>query len=884
MKYQQYKYNIMDRIKSIKQLYRIIILLFFVFLSSGITAQNKEKKISIQNKSISIKDAFFEIEQQTGYSIAYEQPALELSKKISLFLKEADIDKVLTHILKDEQYTYKKNGYHIIIFPSILKEAPNIPQNEKPVQTIRGTVIDSKSNTPVEFATVSILAHPSLGAITDSLGQFQIKNVPVGRYNIQTSYMGYSTNIINEVLVTSSKEIHLDISLNENVHLLNEIVVHPEVKKAEPVNPMAITGGRMISMEEASRFANGFDDPARLSSAFAGVAGDVGTNAIAIRGNSPQYTQWRLEGVEIPNPTHFADITGLGGGILSALSTQVIGNSDFYNGAFPAEYNNALSGVFDMHMRNGNNQKYEHAFQVGLMGIDLASEGPISKKQGSSYLFNYRLSTTSLASGGQSNLKYQDLSFKLNFPTKKAGTFSIWGLGLIDRNKADAEERSEWETQADRQSAENKIEKLVGGITHKYFIDENTYLRSSLSATYSKDRISADQETLDGQSIHVGDIQNRKWDILFNSYINKKFSSKHTNRSGISISGLNYDLDYKVSPNFGLDKPMEQISKGNGKSMVLSAFSSSVVDISRHVTASIGISTQYFALNDNWSVEPRLALKWKPVNNHFFSVAYGLHSRREKLDYYFIEQDIDGKKSTNKYLDFSKAHHISFSYDWNIKSNLHVKIEPYYQYLYNIPVETNSSFSLINYENFYLDRILINKGVGKNYGIDITLEQYMTNGFYYMLTGSLFKSKYKGGDNTWRNTRMDRSFLLNALAGKEWMVGKRKQNMFSVNARLFFHGGDRYTPVDEEKTNEEHDIIFDESKAFSKKFSPVLNGDISVNYRINKRKLSHEFSLKLLNVGIRTGMHFYQYNEKTNKIKKEDGTGLIPNISYKLYF
>lgn len=153
-----------------------------------------------------------------------------------------------------------------------------------------------------------------------------------------------------------------------------------------------------------------------------------------------------------------------------------------------------------------------------------------------------------------------------------------------------------------------------------------------------------------------------------------------------------------------------------------------------------------------------------------------------------------------------------------------------------------------------------------------------------MLTGSLFKSKYKGGDNTWRNTRMDRSFLLNALAGKEWMVGKRKQNMFSVNARLFFHGGDRYTPVDEEKTNEEHDIIFDESKAFSKKFSPVLNGDISVNYRINKRKLSHEFSLKLLNVGIRTGMHFYQYNEKTNKIKKEDGTGLIPNISYKLYF
>lgn len=884
MKYQQYKYNIMNRIKSIKQLYRIIIFLFFVFISSGAVSQTNEKKISIQNGSISLKEAFSQIEEQTGYSIAYEQLTLDLNKKISLSLENADIDKALTHILNEGQYTYKITGYHIIISPSTGEKKPVKRKTDKPTQTIRGIVIDSKTNAPIEYATVRVLKSSSLGAVTDSLGQFSIKEVPVGRYDIQTSYMGYNTHIINEVLVTSSKEIHLDILLNENIHRLNEVVVLPEVKKAEPVNPMAITGGRMISMEEASRFANGFDDPARLSASFAGVAGDVGSNAIAIRGNSPQFTQWRLEGVEIPNPTHFADLAGLGGGILSALSTQVIGNSDFYNGAFPAEYSNALSGVFDIHMRNGNNQKYEHAFQVGLLGIDLASEGPISKKQRSSYLFNYRFSTTTLATGGDANMKYQDLSFKLHFPTKNAGVFSFWGLGLIDRNKADAEERSNWETQVDRQSAKNNMEKLVGGITHKYFIDDNTYLRSSLSATYSKDHILADQETIDDKLVHVGDIQNKKWDIIFNSYINKKFSSTHTNRSGITITGLNYDLDYKASPNFGLDKPMEQISKGNGKSMVVSAFSSSAVNINRYITAALGLTTQYFALNNNWSVEPRIALKWKPADKHSLSIAYGLHSRREKLDYYFIEQEVDGKKATNKYLNFSKAHHLGLSYDWNIKSNLHLKIEPYYQYLYNIPVEEYSSFSLINHQDFYLDRILINKGTGENYGIDVTLEQYMTNGFYYMLTGSVFKSRYKGGDNIWRNTRMDRGYLFNALAGKEWMVGKRKQNMFSVNARLFFHGGDRYTPVDENKSNEEHEIIFDESQAFSKKFKPVLNGDISVNYRMNKRKVSHEFSLKMLNVGIHTGMHFYQYNEKTNKIKKEDGTGLIPNISYKLYF
>ena len=155
----------------------------------------------------------------------------------------------------------------------------------------------------------------SLGSTTDSLGRFRIDNVPVGRCNIQTSYVGYNTNIFNEIPVTSSKEVYMEITLDENIHSLAEVVIQPEIKKDKPLNAMAITGGRMISMEEAGRFANGFDDPARLSSAFAGVAGDVGTNAVAIRGNSPQFTQWRLEGVEIPNPTHFADLTGLGGGL-----------------------------------------------------------------------------------------------------------------------------------------------------------------------------------------------------------------------------------------------------------------------------------------------------------------------------------------------------------------------------------------------------------------------------------------------------------------------------------------------------------------------------------------------------------------------------------------
>lgn len=875
----------MNRITINKETDKILLFLFFAFLSLNATAQNDRKPITIQNKNISLQEAFTEIEQQTGYSIAYELSAVDVKRKISLSLESQSIDKALAQILKDTRYSYKITGYHIIITPSGNElQKSTKEKTEKPTQTVRGIVLDSKTNAPIEFATVRIMNVGSLGSTTDSLGRFRIDNVPVGRCNIQTSYVGYNTNIFNEIPVTSSKEVYMEITLDENIDSLAEVVIQPEIKKDKPLNAMAITGGRMISMEEAGRFANGFDDPARLSSAFAGVAGDVGTNAVAIRGNSPQFTQWRLEGVEIPNPTHFADLTGLGGGFLSALSTQVIGNSDFYNGAFPSEYSNALSGIFDMQIRNGNNQKYEHTFQLGILGIDLASEGPISRKHGSSYIFNYRFSTTSLATGNDMNLKYQDLSFKLNFPTRKAGTFSIWGIGLIDRYKPEAIDRDEWETQGDRQSGNTAFDKAAGGLTHKYLINADTYIRSSLAATYSKDRTRADQITEDDKLVHVGDIRNSKWDIVFNSYLNKKFNSNHINRTGITVTGLQYDLDYKISPNFGLDIPMEQISKGNGGSCVLSAYSSSVINLSNHLTTSLGITAQYFTLNKNWTVEPRAALKWSFNPKHALALAYGLHSRREKLDYYFVEQEANGKTESNRYLDFSKAHHFGLTYDWNINSYMHLKVEPYYQYLFRIPVEENSSFSIINHQSFYLDRILKNRGSGVNYGIDITLEQYMKNGFYYMITASLFKSKYKAGDNIWRNTRLDKNYLLNILAGKEWMVGRNKQNVLSLNGRIFFQGGDRYTPVDEGKSMIEHDIKFDETRAYSKKFDPSINGDISFSYRINKKKISHEFSIKMLNVGMRTGMHFYQYNEKTHKIEKKDGSGLIPNISYKIYF
>src|SRR5690606_28857332 len=220
---------------------------------------------------------------------------------------------------------------------------------------------------------------------------FMLDEVPIGRYTITVSRMGYETAVVKEVLVGSARAVYLDIGLAQSPIALDEVTVGPNVDKAGSLNDMALLGAQMFSVEEARRFAGGMDDPARLVSAYAGVATpSVSNNGISVRGNAPALLQWRLEGVEIPNPNHFADLDVLGGGFLSALSANVLGNSDFFSGAFPAAYNNAVSGVFDMKLRNGNNQNYEHVFQLGILGIDFASEGPISRKNRSSYLINYR--------------------------------------------------------------------------------------------------------------------------------------------------------------------------------------------------------------------------------------------------------------------------------------------------------------------------------------------------------------------------------------------------------------------------------------------------------------------------------------------------------------
>lgn len=755
-------------------------------------------------------------------------------------------------------------------------------------QKIKGKIVDSFSQEPIAGATVVIInSNPVLGTTSDIDGNFIIKNVPIGRYDLKISYLGYETVIKPEVIVTSAKEVVLTISLIESMYALDEIVMKPKTIKEKPINRMATVSARMLSVEEANRYAGGFDDPARLASSFPGVASSVGNNAIVIRGNTPRFLQWKIEGVEIPNPNHFADLGAFGGGGLTALSSNLLANSDFFTGAFPAEYNNAISGVFDIKMRNGNSEEYEHSFEVGAIGIDFASEGPLSKKNDASYLVNYRYSTLGLVSSmlpeDAQGTNYQDLSFKLNMPTQKTGLFSIWGIGLIDKSGTTPE------TEIDNQNyyqdiEEQKAKQYMGafGINHKLWFENGAYLNSTLALSTNGLNLVTDRLDSSSKLQPENKINNQNYNITFKSFLNKKISSNHINKTGITIRGLGYDLSLKEKTDN--TNNLNTIVSESGFSALISAYTSSSFSF-KNWQLNTGLNTQLFTLNNSFTLEPRVGASYLFNKSDKISFGYGLHSRIEPLNIYFAKTINSNFLQANKELGFSKAHHFVLAYDWNISEKLHLKIEPYYQHLFNIPIIENSTTSLLNLQNdWFINDAYTNSGKGKNYGLDLTLEQYINNGFYFLISGSVFNSKYKTDKNEWYNTRFNKNYLFNALAGKEFRVGKNNTNLLSLNVRFSFQGGDRFSVIDEIKSANDKNVVYDETNPFTEQNKSAFITHFTINYEYYKSKTTQKLSLKILNATNYKDFQEHRYNIKTNQVDQYKEALMIPNLSYKISF
>ncbi len=773
---------------------------------------------------------------------------------------------------------------------------------------IRGVVSDVYTQTPLPGVNIVILeTNPLLGGSSNSDGNFSIADVPAGRISLQFTAIGYKPVVMKGLLLKGSTELVLEVKMEEDIEVLNEIVVKAGNEKEKTINKMAAVSARSFTIEETERYAGSLGDPSRMAQNFSGVftAGDH-RNDIIIRGNSPAGLLWRLDGVNIPNPNHFGAL-GSTGGPVSMLNNNLLANSDFFTGAWPAEYGNCLSGVFDLNMRNGNNQQREYVFQIGFNGYELGAEGPFSKNHQSSYLINYRYSTLDVmdkigfdvANGAVP--QYQDLSFKINMPTAKAGRFSLTGIlgksGIFFDHRANNDGIY---SNAAGVDTRNGTAMMTINLGHTYFVNEKSRFESYLNL--SGGRITTTVDSIAYEGVNNDSIVKTQFFHENNSELHfaagtryrTKINARNFIDAGISadVFYLNYIDSVKVGRYYGWGESsyIRQTEIDTGNVVLLQGFTQWKHRFNNNLTFVGGLHYQQLSMNNSLSVEPRTSLSWQFTEKQSLSAGYGMHSQMQSMYLYFVkvaQHDIPGTYIQNNVnLGFTRAHHAVISYHYTPIPDFRIKAEAYYQYLYDVPVQdTPTAISVLNSgASFYQWRFhsLVNQGTGRNYGIELTIEKFFSKQYYFLVTASLFESKYTTKQNIERNTLFANNYVVNALAGYEFKIGKK--GFFSIDLRGVFAGGLRYLPIDEVRSAQENTVIYNFDSAYEKRTTPYFRTDLRLSFKTIGKKVTQEWALDLQNLSGNKNVYALNWDNVNNRVYQTYQQGFYPMFLYRLNF
>ncbi len=773
--------------------------------------------------------------------------------------------------------------------------------------TIKGVVIDKQSEIPLVGATVELLnTNDSNGVITDIDGYFTLERVPLGRQTIRVSYIGFESITLPNIVVTSGKEAVVNVGLIEAFDQLDEIIITSETNKARAINKLTSVSARQFSLEEVTRFSGGRSDVGRLAANFAGVsAPDDSRNDVVIRGNSPTGLLWRLEGVPIPSPNHYSTL-GTTGGPVSALNPNLLKNSDFITSAFPSEYGNAIGGVFDLGFRKGNKDAYEYTAQVGIFtGIEAMAEGPVGKNNGS-FLVAGRYSLVGLlgigAGGTSAAPNYSDVSFNVDLGKSKLGNFSLFGIigfSDIDFMGNDIDEDDLFAAEDENSFVESRFG--VIGLKHQINITDKSYLKTILSGSFTGndflvDRF-IDKDSQQERIIKYTEADNTESRLTFSTLYNAKLSSRSTIRTGILLENIGVasllrdrteqpDIDNDGDPDLFTFRDIDE------NLTIFQPYIQGQFRLTEKLTLNTGFHGQYSSLNEQFVLEPRAGLTYKVSQNHRLSFGYGLHHQPVPLPLLFLNEEVNGELvQTNRNLDFVRSNHFVLGYDVRLGSSWRGKIEVYYQDISKAAVESfSSSYSSLTEGadfGFDNDRVsLVNEGTGFNQGIELTLERFFNNGYYGLLTTSLFESKYEGSDGVERNTPFNNEYVVNLLAGKEFAMGKTKKNVLFFDTRLTFSGGRYYTPVDLAASQAAGFEVLQEDIAFSKQNKGYFRWDVKFGYKINsgKKKRSHQFYVDLQNVTANENLFARRYNRLTNNVDEVNQIGFFPDFGYRFEF
>ena len=260
-----------------------------------------------------------------------------------------------------------------------------------------------------------------------------------------------------------------------------------------------------------------------------------------------------------------------------------------------------------------------------------------------------------------------------------------------------------------------------------------------------------------------------------NLFWNKKLNRKLSFRAGLIFDAYQFDMEDSIF-NEAYRSYVTRLDH-RGFAFLTQPYVQGKFKASEKLTFHAGVHAQLLRLETNGSraLEPRMGVNFNPNEKNTFSYGTGLHSQMLPTYIYFARQENqEGIYSQpNQDLAFIRAFHQVLSWDHYVNSNLRIRAETYYQYLFKVPVDfTSSSYSVLdeghNMERFFPDT-LANRGTGRNYGLELTVEKFFSRKYFMMLTASLYDAKRTGSDGLNYEALYNGLYALNLLGSKEFI-------------------------------------------------------------------------------------------------------------------
>ncbi|MBK9288663.1 MAG: carboxypeptidase regulatory-like domain-containing protein [Flavobacteriales bacterium] len=745
--------------------------------------------------------------------------------------------------------------------------------------TLTGRVLTEEAGTPLAGATVEVLITDSArSTATDANGRFTMEGLPTGIFAVRASLQGHSTVLVPEVWVRAGKEEQVELRLEADAKDLKEAEVST-VRRTESL------GAHTITVEQSLRYPAMFFDPARVAGSMAGVGGmNDQANHLTIRGNSPNANAWLLEGAEMVNPNHLSnagtqtDLPTLSGGGVNILSAQMLGTSRLLTGNLPTDRGNALGGIMDMNLRPGNNAEQEWTAQAGLIGLDVATEGPFAKGKRGSYLANYRYSTLGLLSAagvdlGDEVITFQDLSLHVTLPFGQRGEVRVFGLGGTSSNVFKAEiDTTLWEYDKDNSDITYTAKTGAAGASLKLPIGERGTLRTTvvLSAT-----------------------EQEREQINYSTDLTELYRS--TNTLAEQKLSLVAAYDGAVGGRFrytiggsAMERRLTNVLKEDVTGWLLRPYANGRWSATDRLQISLGMGYAQYTFNNSSAAEPRASVQWRMRKDRRLALTYGWRSMlpwQQVMKVRFNEST-----SWNEDIGLTRSEDIVLGYDHPFNERVSVHLEGYQQRLSDLGApDPRLSWAnggeggmLVNAWDAPVLFDLIPTGNATNTGLELTLAHTFAKGYFYQVNGTVYNSAYElSGIDT--PTRWSGNYRANVMGGAEWAkVKEDRVRTWGVSGRLAVAGGLRYTPFEVEHRTA--GVFLNYGAPWSAQLNDFFRMDLRVYLKRDRKGRTGMWALDLQNVTNTQNEAYVYYDQRKGEVETKYQLGLIPNLSYRIEF